>query len=203
MTTQLVNMFPIVASKSEGCLTEEEFSTLFTRIHELFDECDLDMVQTTGDFHKEPAAKPLVDFILSQGIREYVFSHGILMNKFKITNMWVNRYKKTISIHNHIHSNSLISGVFYLDDHGGTIVSNPLGHISNIVMAENTMPSSGNSDQFISKSAANSMFIFPSWLYHTSIPNPSDEYRFTIAFNVVSENLGQDVRFNRLELSKE
>lgn len=203
MTTQIINMFPVVASRSDDCLSTADFDALKKRLHELYDGCDIDFVQTTGDFHKEPVAKPLVDFILNEAIRDYTFHRGIALNKFKITNMWVNRYKKDKAIHSHIHSNSLISGVFYLDNIGGTIVDNPLGHISNIMMAESCMASIGNSDKFTSSSSPNSMFIFPSWLYHTSIPNHSDEDRFTIAFNIVSEQLGQDNQFNRLNLSNE
>lgn len=192
------NAFPIKVGRIENCLTQEQLKTLKDRVNELYDGCDMEFVQTTGDFHEEPAAKPLVDYILNVALPEYGKSTGVMFSKFIITNMWVNRYKTGHNIHSHIHSNSLYSGVFYLDDNGFTVLEDPLYTLKNMIRPEFVMNTMDNSESYTNKSTDNSMFLFPSWIKHNSSPNMEETDRFSLAFNVITETLGTDEAFNRL-----
>ena len=55
---------------------------------------------------------------VESGIREYMDHLGVDQAKISmnITTSWVNRYHKGHSTHQHHHSNSIISGVYYLED---------------------------------------------------------------------------------------
>ena len=55
---------------------------------------------------------------VESGIQEYMEHLGVDMDKISmnITTSWVNRYDKGHSTHQHHHSNSIISGVYYLED---------------------------------------------------------------------------------------
>lgn len=195
---EIHNLFPVKAGNIRDCLTNEQLDAIKARVAEIYNGCDLDFVQTTGDFHQEEVAKPLVEYILNVAVPEYAKAHGVLFNKFIITNMWVNRYKTGANIHSHIHSNSLYSGVFYLDDNGFTILDDPMYVAKNMIRPEVVMGTIDNSDAYTNHSIANSIFLFPSWVKHTSSPNMEEEDRFNIAFNVITEKLGTDEAFNRL-----
>lgn len=193
-------IFPINISVQKDCLSENDFTALKNRIEELYEGCPDSFMQTTGDFHEEPAAKPLVEFLLTQGLREIAIESGFIMSPLVITNMWVNRYMKDAEIHNHIHSNSLLSGVFYFDEIGGTIFNNPVGDVKDMVKEDFVVNTMSNSNSMTIASKKNTLVIFPSWIRHGSVPNPTDTPRYSLSFNCVTENLGQDGTFNRLNL---
>lgn len=109
--------------------------------------------------------------------------------EFYITNSWVNIYGRGDQAGAHMHHNSLLSGVLYLQatDAGGEIVFHkdmqsqvpfPLA-IDPDVVAQNIY----NCKSWGYKPQTNDICIFPSALSHSVLPNASDEARWSLAFN--------------------
>jgi uncharacterized protein (TIGR02466 family) len=109
--------------------------------------------------------------------------------EFYITNSWVNIYGRGDQAGAHMHHNSLLSGVLYLQasDAGGEIVFHkdmqsqvpfPLA-IDPEVVTQNIY----NSRSWGYKPQTNDICIFPSALSHSVQPNGSDEARWSLAFN--------------------
>lgn len=109
--------------------------------------------------------------------------------EFYITNSWVNIYGRGDQAGAHLHHNSLLSGVLYLQasDAGGEIVFHkdmqsqvpfPLA-IDPEVVAQNIY----NCRSWGYRPQTNDICIFPSGLSHSVQPNASDEARWSLAFN--------------------
>jgi uncharacterized protein (TIGR02466 family) len=109
--------------------------------------------------------------------------------QFYITNSWVNIYGRGDQAGAHMHHNSLLSGVLYLQatEAGGEIVFHkdmqsqvpfPLA-IDPEVVSDNIY----NCRSWGYKPQTNDICIFPSILSHSVQPNNSDEARWTLAFN--------------------
>ena len=109
--------------------------------------------------------------------------------EFYITNSWVNIYGRGDQAGAHMHHNSLLSGVLYLQatEAGGEIVFHkdmqsqvpfPLA-IDPDVVSSNIY----NCKSWGYKPQTNDICIFPSALSHSVLPNGSDEMRWTLAFN--------------------
>lgn len=103
-----------------------------------------------------------------------------------ITNMWATIYTNNAYVPEHIHNNSLYSGVFYVKTpkNCGNLVFKDPSYIAK------TMSSKLNSD-FPSVSIIHEQVVeeglivlFPSWLPHYSQPNQSDDDRIIISFNL-------------------
>jgi uncharacterized protein (TIGR02466 family) len=110
--------------------------------------------------------------------------------EFYITNSWVNIYGRGDQAGAHLHHNSLLSGVLYLQasDAGGEIVFHkdmqgpstfPLA-IDPEVVASNIY----NCRSWGYRPKTNDICIFPSHLSHSVQPNGSEQARWSLAFNV-------------------
>ena len=110
--------------------------------------------------------------------------------EFYITNSWVNIYGRGDQAGAHIHHNSLLSGVLYLQAAaaGGEIVFHRESQsqipfpsaIDPEVVAYNIY----NCKSWGYQPKTNDICIFPSVLSHSVLPNNSDEARWSLAFNV-------------------
>jgi uncharacterized protein (TIGR02466 family) len=101
--------------------------------------------------------------------------------------MWanVNRYKDYNRPH--VHSKSLISGVFYIKcntDSGKIVFENPDNtmryYLDQIDLDHNQF----NSVHWAVPPERNKLILFPSWLMHSVEPNLSQEDRISISFNL-------------------
>lgn len=109
-----------------------------------------------------------------------------------ITNSWVNETNPTQQHHLHNHSNSILSGVYYIDVEDSlpfiTFNRMQLPFLLNIVPKEFTM---FNSTEWSIPVENGSLIIFPSTLYHYVKPNDSNKPRHSLAFNsFVKGNIG-------------
>lgn len=114
--------------------------------------------------------------------------------KFEIQNSWINRHSKSDWAPSHRHSNSLISGVYYID------VDETSGDISFIkdknffnLWYDNIDIETGvhqEKKNFFNVSTwnvtpkKNDLLMFPSLLYHSVSESRSDRVRHSLAFNV-------------------
>jgi hypothetical protein len=118
-----------------------------------------------------------------------------------IISCWVNKAHRFNRHYEHSHSNSFISGIFYLTTHDNseTIFSIPNPwfhsitdklHVFRSVTADAGLPD----DQWIKgkvKPTKGKLVLFPSNIRHSTSANTSKDFRYTIAFNAfVSGKLG-------------
>lgn len=109
-----------------------------------------------------------------------------------ITNSWLNETNSKQQHFLHNHSNSILSGVYYIDveDSLPLITFNrmQLPFLLNFVPKEFTM---FNSTEWSVPVENGSIIIFPSTLYHYVKPNDSNNSRHSLAFNTfVKGNIG-------------
>jgi uncharacterized protein (TIGR02466 family) len=108
-----------------------------------------------------------------------------------IVDCWVNRYKPFDKAKEHFHTNSLVSGIFYLTTHideGSTRFAqlHPWSTTENNNDFYNLMEiyKSPYKDYHEIFPVAGTLLLFPSKLLHYTMPVPkSKEIRYTIAFN--------------------
>lgn len=123
--------------------------------------------------------------------------------RFYITNSWVNIYGKGDEAGAHVHQNSLLSGVLYLQspEAGGEIVFHKDTHAQNVfplaLDPEVTSNNIYNCKSWGYGPRTNDICIFPSHLSHSVQPNTSEQARWSLAFNVfVKGDFGAIHRLN-------
>ena len=125
------------------------------------------------------------------GIQEYMNHLGVDLEKISvnITTSWLNLYEKGDSTHQHSHSNSIISGVYYLEDcdHTAPILFHRAPGYVNLWPNTINLPikqhNALNIDVITVIPKAGELIMWPSHLSHSVPPNESDTQRHTIAFN--------------------
>lgn len=110
--------------------------------------------------------------------------------EFYLTNSWINIYGRGDQAGAHIHHNSLLSGVLYLQatDAGGEIVFHRQDR-TQIPFPAAIDPEVESQNIYNCRSwgyqpKTNDICIFPSVLSHSVQPNGSDQARWSLAFNV-------------------
>jgi uncharacterized protein (TIGR02466 family) len=117
--------------------------------------------------------------------------------EFYVTNSWINVHRRGQAAGPHVHNNSLISGVLYLQ------VSETTGDLvfQRDLLSLVPFPPSLDLDMdrfnlyncksWSYRPKTNDICLFPSVVMHASEPNASDQERWCLAFNVfVRGNIG-------------
>jgi uncharacterized protein (TIGR02466 family) len=119
--------------------------------------------------------------------------------EFYVTNSWVNVYRPGESAGPHIHHNSLISGVLYLqvtETSGALVFHRDIYSVIPFPPALDLDMDSFNLYNCKSwghKPKTNDICLFPSMVMHSADPNESDQERWCLAFNVFARgNIGSD-----------
>ena len=133
---------------------------------------------------ENPIFNTLTNSILNIS-RNYLNELGHIFDDVQISTSWANILNKDTSIHNHVHSNAYICGVFYLHDSTSIVFQNP--HVYNWKFLPQTFhdPKKFRKHQEYSITPLRkNIIIFPSWLEHKVIPTNQKE-RISIAFNII------------------
>ena len=103
-----------------------------------------------------------------------------------ITNMWATIYPKGAHVPEHVHNNSLYSGVFYAktSPNCGNIVFKDPSYIAKSMASKLSDGFPSVPVTFTQEVDTGIMILFPSWLPHYTQPNESDEDRIIISFNL-------------------
>lgn len=128
---------------------------------------------------------------VESGITEYMDHLGVDQDKISIniTTSWVNQYARGDSTHQHSHSNSIISGVYYLENCDETApiqFHRAPGYVNlwpNTINLPIKQHNALNIDVITVIPKAGELIMWPSHLAHSVPPNESDTKRHTIAFN--------------------
>lgn len=114
-----------------------------------------------------------------------------------ITESWFNITKPNHKHHNHKHPNSIVSGVFYLNE--ATIFFHK--HFNATIEIDKKQFNHFNTDTFFENVDTNQIILFPSELEHSVKTHTGLEDRKSIAFNVfIKGTLGTNSRLKRLSL---
>jgi len=114
---------------------------------------------------------------------------------FYITQSWLNITKPGDQHHEHFHSNSIISGVFYIstEEDDKITFTDPIVKIKGLITFELKEYNTWNSTVWHFPSISNELILFPSWLTHGVEPNEkATTDRISISFNTfVKGTLGK------------
>ena len=123
---------------------------------------------------------------------------------FYITQSWLNINKPGEFHHEHSHSNSIISGVFYVstEEDDKIFFTDPNQKLKDLLRSEVTTFNLWNSSSWFFPAVTNELLIFPSWLNHRVDQNEkATKNRISISFNTfVTGVMGSKERLTELIL---
>ena len=140
-------------------------------------------------------SKPLRNFkkFLSTSVHEYARDVMLTNSRFRITNSWVNRSEYASGHHTHIHENSVLSGVFFVqsDETCPPITfESPMNNwqINPRKGDEGrTTTNEFNNFTYSHSPVPGTLLLFSSAIRHHVDPNPSQTERISISFNTFPE----------------
>jgi len=148
--------------------------------------------------------------IILQELGAYTFEALGLKRKyqFHITNSWIMKHQKGDFAHAHVHENSLISGVYYVEtfENSGPILFSKSYKDFNLFPAffgwEFERRDILNADLWPVQPRDGMLVLFPSHLSHSVEHSRAEADRYCIAFNVfVKGKFGSEESFSSLEIT--
>ena len=190
---KIIQLFPISVFETNIGVDEDIKDFLINQEFEL-------MPSKNGSFTKDryilnrDDCKDLKEKIfkaLNYYVREYLTVQKDI--NFYLQNSWVNMHKTDDYGQSHIHANSLISGVYYIqtfEDSGNIIFHKPDGytnlfHTSTNIRFEKY--DNHNTDRYIIKPKDGTLLFFPSHLLHSIEKNLNKQKRYSMGFNFFAE----------------
>lgn len=147
------------------------------------------------NIHDKPEMSDLFNWI-SLCLDEVKVSEKYDCDRFDITSSWFNRSlpNSGMAQNYHRHSMSFFSGIYYLTEGSHTVFEDPVLHRT---QAELEVLRFDYSPREHTVAEPGKLVIFPSWLYHTSMPHYGSKDRYIISFNTmptgyVNYNLATD-----------
>lgn len=136
------------------------------------------------DIHKDQGFAKLFDWVdecLDTVIRE----EKLDCDKISITSSWCNvYYAGNYNRHMpHRHSMSYLSAVYYLTDGAPTLFQDPVPYRAEYAQIE-VLKRDFNPLEAV-EAEAGKLVLFPSWMFHSTIPHSEDFDRWTISFNTM------------------
>ena len=135
-----------------------------------------------------------------EGITKY--TEKILNSKQRlvITQCWTNRNPPGTNHHEHVHPNSIVSGVFYFKvgdklppiqfakDIQSSFKLDPIGY------------NSVNAETFLLPCVSGELLLFPSNLRHSVPINQGEETRYSMSFNTFGIDIGSEEALTHLDI---
>ena len=136
-------------------------------------------------------------------INEYARNVMGSKSEMVITQSWLNKNAKGESHHEHVHPNSMISGVWYPQINENLPPIEFRTSSARDVTLEIETYNQFNSATFMLPMRMGELIIFPSNLSHSVQPNQSDEERISLSFNTWCKgNLGDKKQLTYLPLDR-
>jgi len=142
------------------------------------------------NMHEKPEYKNILELLFRA--QADIYKHEALDRKAKIGNMWANiNYKEGYNVE-HIHPNSLFSGVYYVKaklGSGHLIVKDPRpgANIQRGVLNPNVEEPIYVKKGHSCEPKEGRIIMFPAWLSHLVEENKSGQDRISISFNFIQE----------------
>ena len=133
-----------------------------------------------------PEMKYVKDFITNR-VKSYLYDTCLISDTMipELVTSWVNMHEKGDCAQIHVHTNSVVSGVWYLltpENSGKLLVHNDnklFGNLLDFPKKENIF----NSNFRAFQPHSGDLILFPSNLKHSVTTSKSDQKRFSLAFN--------------------
>lgn len=178
-------IFPVFVHEAYDVLGDEELENLRKACEELdYYAGDPNIVESSEDsrVHLREEFEELTIYAEAM-LNNIRIAEDYDTPEFKISQMWVNKGVKGTYHHQHWHSNSFFSGIFYITENvSPTVFYDPVfsRQMSSLnVWASTTQPAIPFPD------IKNCLRIFPAYMQHKTLPNQTDEVRYTISFNAI------------------
>ena len=197
---ELLQIFPIpvLITKYEPSI-EEEFKFIQNlRYIEQKENKNFKSDDTYLLKHKE--LSKIKDFI-SQSLNKY--TQGILQTKQRlvVTQAWTNRNPPNSKHHEHVHPNSILSGVFYFRQSKTLPPIQFNKSIQDGIKLNPEKYNQLNSETFLLPMVDGELVLFPSSLRHSVPINRGNEERYSMSFNTFSiDELGSRDSLTHLNL---
>ena len=120
-----------------------------------------------------------------------------------ITQLWANRNPKGSKHHEHVHPNSIISGVFYLRQDPKLPPIQFSKSNQHAIKLDPKKYNNFNAETFLLPCASGELILFPSSLRHSVPINQSDEERISLSFNTFTiDALGSEESLTHLDIRR-
>ena len=200
MKDELLQIFPtpILITKYEGSLVDEL---------KHIDTLDWLEQKANGNFKskdtyllKHEQFKNIRNFIY-EAINKFTKNISQSDQRLVVTQSWMNKNPKGSKHHEHVHPNSIISGVFYFKQDPKLP---PISFSKSIQSAMKLDPkkyNNLNSETFLLPCTDGELILFPSNLKHSVPINMSEEPRISMSFNTFSiDTLGSTDSLTHLDI---
>ena len=187
---QIHNLFPTPLFVHDDIKTTEKQRDFVYAQDWYRPEADNGWLTSNHYLLNEPVMKTLQDDIMKA---LSLFVHGELGlyedMSFRMTNSWAVKHEIGDWGQSHIHTNSVFSGVYYMDTNKQTGNISFHRGVENHVLPMTVRPGKYterndlNTDEYRVESKTNRLVLFPSNLYHSVGKNLSNYDRYSIAFN--------------------
>lgn len=205
MESRIIGMFPTAFGEFKLDFTDGEIYNLIHSVewqNHFQGYSELPMYQITKqNLHEDINFKLLSDKVL-ECARAFCNQVGYKPHDLYITSMWMNKFETGQTIGPHTHTNSLLSGVYYMNsipEQGGTDFFNPVSKMRNTISVSRD-ESMFLTDRVTSSAEPNKMVLWPSYVEHRSQKNSTNKPRYTLSFNILPTRLGNQEHFNWAEL---
>jgi uncharacterized protein (TIGR02466 family) len=205
MDCNIIGMFPTAFGEFRLKLTDAELYNLINNV-EWYNHyqgyTELPMYEITKQNLQEDKNFNNLSNIILECAKEFCKNVGYKPHDLYITSMWMNKFDQGQTIGPHTHTNSLLSGVYYLNsvpEQGGTDFFNPVSKMRNTISVSRD-ESVFLTDKVTSKAEPNKLIIWPSYVEHRSEKNSTNKSRYTLSFNILPSKLGNQEHFNWAEL---
>ena len=200
MKEELLQIFPtpLLIIKYEGSLGKEL---------EYINTLELVEQKGNGNFKskdtyllKHNQFKDIKNFI-TESIDRYTKNISQSDQRLVITQCWLNRNPKGSKHHEHVHPNSIISGVFYFKQDPKLPPIQFAKSIQGAMKLDPKKYNNLNSETFLLPCTDGELILFPSNLKHSVPINTSEEDRISMSFNTFSiDTLGSENSLTHLNI---
>ena len=202
MKDELLQIFPtpILITKYEGSLVDE-----LKHIN------TLDWIEQKANSNFKSKDTYLLEHKQFKNIKNFIYES---LNKFTknisqsdqrlvVTQCWLNRNPKGSKHHEHVHPNSIISGVFYFRQDPKLPPISFSKSIQHAMKLDPKKYNNLNSETFLLPCTDGELILFPSNLKHSVPVNMGDEPRISMSFNTFSiDTLGSEDSLTHLDIRR-
>ena len=202
MKDELLQIFPtpLLITKYEGSLVDEL---------KHIDTLEWIEQKANGNFKSKDTY--LLNHEQFKNIKNFIyeslnkFTKEVLMSdqRLVVTQCWLNKNPKGSKHHEHVHPNSIISGVFYFKQDPKLPPISFSKSIQHAMKLDPKKYNNLNSETFLLPCTDGELILFPSNLKHSVPTNMGDEPRISMSFNTFSvDTLGSEDSLTHLDIRR-
>jgi uncharacterized protein (TIGR02466 family) len=153
-----------------------------------------DVWQSEQKLHRAPEFNEFIELVY-QASASVVDALKLEPRELEITGCWANIHPRGSAHKAHSHANNFLGGVYYLKlpPGSGAISFHDPRPQSLRLMPRVTERNALNSSSATIPVEEGRMIIFPAWLVHSVPPNPAEDVRISVSFNLMFKNFTEVV----------